>query len=89
MAGRALYWSVDGVVSVHDLPTLALKEQLIKARGALTFAINPYCKDSLQLAVVARRRLFLFTLQDGALIDTKVDAPGIFPAHICQQYSID
>ena len=62
-----------GLVSIHDLQTFGLQEQLAKTKGAATFAVNSYIvKDASsgvpsivsRLAVAVKRRLLMWAWRD-------------------------
>ncbi|EXJ79560.1 6-phosphofructo-2-kinase/fructose-2,6-bisphosphatase [Capronia epimyces CBS 606.96] len=74
----------NGLVSIHDLGTYELLEQLPKTRGASTFAVTSnIVKDPTtgvptlvsRLAVAVKRRLLLWTWHDGELDGDAIEIP--------------
>jgi hypothetical protein len=79
---------IDGYVNVHDKKSFKLIVQLTKARGAVRFCLDDAVSDeypkALRIGVVVRRRLFVFTIQEGRIIHTEAsefinyDEKGIY-----------
>ncbi|KAL2395735.1 Vacuolar morphogenesis protein 6 [Exophiala dermatitidis] len=74
----------NGLVSLHDLGTYELLEQLTKTRGASTFAVaSNIVKDpttnvptlASQLAVAVKRRLLVWSWHDGELDGDATEIP--------------
>ena len=74
----------NAVVSLYDLGTYELQEQLTRTKGALTFAVTSnIVKDEQigvpslvsRLAVAVKRRLLLWSWQDGELGEDVVEIP--------------
>lgn len=70
----------DGFVQLHDLETCTLQQQLVKTRGATTFAVTTNIERDettgipsivSRLAVGVKRKLLLFSWQDEEFIDGK------------------
>lgn len=79
----------DGYVSIHDLQSYALQEQLVKTKGANVFAVTSnIIKDSItgvpsiqsRLAVSVKRRLILWSWQDSELSPETVEITLPTPA---------
>ncbi|EXJ85356.1 6-phosphofructo-2-kinase/fructose-2,6-bisphosphatase [Capronia coronata CBS 617.96] len=74
----------NGLVSIHDLGTYQLLEQLTKTRGATTFAVTSNIEKDLttsvptlvsRLAVAVKRRLLLWSWHDGELDGDPAEIP--------------
>lgn len=71
---------VDSVVSLYELQSLELQEQLAKTKGATVFAITSNIeKDSdgvptivSRLAISVKRRLVIYSWHDAELIEPEV-----------------
>lgn len=70
----------DGYISIHDLDTCTLQQQLVKTKGASTFAVTTNIERDestgipsivSRLAVAVKRRVLLYSWQDEEFLDGK------------------
>ena len=74
---------IDSAVSLYDLQSLELQEQLAKTKGATVFAITSNIeKDSdgvptiiSRLAISVKRKLLVYSWHDAELLDPEVWRP--------------
>src|SRR5271156_6389207 len=94
----------DSVVSLHDLNTLELQEQLTKTKGATGFAITSNVeKDSdgvptivSRIAISVKRKIFIYSWHDAELLDVEVNCPtgvrlilGILVSRSSKEFDLD
>ena len=66
----SVYLYVDGVISVHDLPSFTLRTQLNKARGAHLFAIEK-TKNNVLLCAALKKKLVIYSWEANDWVETK------------------
>ena len=92
------------MVSLHDLNTLELQEQLTKTKGATGFAITSNVeKDSdgvptivSRIAISVKRKIFIYSWNDAELLDVEVKSMvdmrlilGILVSRSSQEFDLD
>ena len=73
----------DSVVSLYDVQSLELQQQLVKTKGATVFAITSNIeKDSdgvptiiSRLAISVKRKLLIYSWHDAEILDLEVMLP--------------